>query len=131
VAKWWLWVGVPLAALCFSVGSSSAAYTTSCANPPGAPDPNTITDDAIETRNLRIEYAAGCMAVTERLAAIHAQLSVVDPEDSATVAQRVSLVPSDRQRLDLAWWALWALVGLTLCLLFANKWHSAWRFLRE
>ncbi len=129
--KWLLWVGVPVAAALFLVQSSYAAYVNACPAGPGAPDTGTLTDDAIETRNLRIEAAQSCAAILERLEVVAASLATTDAEDAATVAQRVSLAPSDRQRLDLAWWGVWGLVGLTLCLLFSNKWHSAWRFLRE
>jgi len=33
---------------------------------------------------------------------------------------------ADSDRLDLAWWGTWALVGLVLVLLFAPSWFRAW-----
>lgn len=118
--------------------SASAAYSLSCSSPPGAPGPGEITDDAIETRNQRIEDAANCAALAERLetvyggiASLDERLAALDEAAPGTAAQRVALAAADRQRLDLMWWGMWGLVGLTFVLLFSSKWHSAWRFLRE
>jgi hypothetical protein len=124
--------------LFFVTEDASAAYSYSCSTPPGSPSPEEITDDAIETRNQRIEDAANCAALAERLetvyggiASLDERLAALDDAAPGTAAQRVALAAADRQRLDLMWWGMWGLVGLTLVLLFSSKWHSAWRFLRE
>jgi hypothetical protein len=76
-----------------------------------------------------------CIALAERLEALvaetEAQTALMSGAGPSEVSGTVALSTDDRDRLDLMWWAAWALVGLTLCMLLAQKWHSAWRFLRE
>lgn len=110
--------------------SASAAYTYSCAVAPSPAGPGDLADDAIETRAQRIDDAGNCAAIVERLEAVTAQLSQLDSEDGATTAQRVSLAPRDRERLDLAWWGIWGIVGLMLVGLFAPQWQRAFAFWR-
>lgn len=119
------------ACLFVATEDADAAYAAACSSPPAAPAPEEITDDAIETRNQRIEDAANCEALAERLAAIDARLAALDDAAPGTAAQRVALSRADRDRLDLAWYGAWATVGLLLVVLVAQKWYGAWRFLRE
>lgn len=43
------------------------------------------------------------------------------------VSGTVALSDSDRERLDLAWWGSWALVGLVFVLILAPRWFAAFR----
>lgn len=123
-------VVVAVGLLLVTEDAGAAVYTAECASPPGSPEPGEITDDAIETRNQRIEDAANCAAIVERLESVAAQLAQLDPEDGATTAQRVALAPRDRERLDLAWWGIWGIVGLMIVGLFAPQWSRAFAFWR-
>jgi hypothetical protein len=40
----------------------------------------------------------------------------------------VALDPDTTQRLDLTWWGIWALTGLTLVLLIAPAWRRVFRW---
>lgn len=51
--------------------------------------------------------------------------------DSGGAGGAVALSDDDRERLDLIWWGVWGTVGFLAVLLFAQKWHVAWRFMRE
>lgn len=54
--------------------------------------------------------------------------------DGAPVEENPTLVAlsaADRERLDLTWWGLWALIGLTLALMVAPMFHHSWRFWRD
>lgn len=48
------------------------------------------------------------------------------------VCERVTYIaeqqPDMAHRLDLIWWGIWGLVGLTLVLLIAPRWQRAWEF---
>lgn len=85
-----LCVGVVAVCAVTLVGRAAAApsFSNVCPNPPGAPDPGTITDDAIETRNLRIEALAVCVVLTERLdyLALHAERDTDVQTDLRTTA---------------------------------------------
>lgn len=84
---------------------------------------------------------ASCIALAERLEATvlaseNVLAAVQDVETavaagSGPVSGTVALASDDRDRLDLAWWGMWALVGIMLAGLFAQKWHNSWRFTRE
>lgn len=114
----------------FRVGQAAAAtYVNACHDAPA--DATSSTDAAIEVRELNQAAAADCLAITERLAAIDARLEAMDDATPGTAAQRVALSAPDRERLDLAWYGMWAVVGLLLVLLVSQKWYGAWRFLRE
>lgn len=63
--------------------------------------------------------------------AMHVIVDECDSCGGGGAGGEVSLSASDRERLDLGWWGAWATVGLLLVLLFAQKWHGAWRFMRE
>ena len=39
-----------------------------------------------------------------------------------------TLSPSDHDALNLTWWGIWALVGLVLVLLIADRWFKAWSY---
>lgn len=79
--------------------ADAAVYSSACPSAPGSPDPGTITDDAIETRNQRIADVAICEAITERLAAIVAFMEAQD-DATGTTAQKVALSVADRERVD-------------------------------
>lgn len=46
---------------------------------------------------------------------------------SQIVSGTVALSDEDRERADLTWWGMWALVGLTLTLIAAPRWFAAFR----
>jgi hypothetical protein len=117
-----------LASLVVLPGRADAAVVTDCRADPG-PIAGTITNDAaIEVHDLHRSEAQNCAAITERLDELLTAINSAD--DPTTPATRVSLVQADRDRLSLAALGPWALVGLTICLLFAQPWFAAWRFLR-
>lgn len=62
-----------LALLVVSGASAAPSFVAVCPDPPGAPAPDEITDDAIETRNQRIADVAICEAYVERLEFLAAQ----------------------------------------------------------
>jgi len=107
---------------------AAAAYVTDCRADPGVIAPEITNDAAIEVHDLHRSEAQNCEAITERLEAIASAINSAD--DPTTPATRVSLVKADRDRLTLSAFGPWALLGITICLLFASKWHSSWRFLR-
>jgi hypothetical protein len=57
--------------------------------------------------------------------------TVVQTTPGTTVTNEVlvrgDLSADDQHRLDLAWWGVWALVGLGLVALIAPLWYRAWR----
>lgn len=107
-------VALAFMAVCVTMPTRAAAasYTLDC--PP--------TDDA-------------CLALAERLEAVVSELEtqtgILGDASPTSVDGTVALSQGDRDRFDLMWWGQWAVVGLTLALLFAGKWHGSWRFMRE
>lgn len=126
-----LCVTVAVALFVVTASAEAATYTNVCPNAPGAPEPESINDDAIETRNQRIADVAICVALAERIETMVARLEALDDAAPGTAAQRVALAPKDRERLDFLALAAWGTVGLLLVLVVAQKWYGAWRFLRE
>jgi len=125
-------VVVVLAALAALVGAAGAAaqtYTNACPDMP--PDLESATDDAIETREQGQRDVTICLAVTERLEALVALQAAAVEDDATTAAQRVALAPVDRNRLDLSWFGVWAVVGTLWVLLIAPLFVRAFRFWRE
>lgn len=87
--------------------------------PAACPDPAGLTGDALAT-------AQSCQALSDRLDAANGYLSTISAgSGSATVSGTVALAPDDAHRLDLAWWGMWALVGLVLVLIVAPRWYAA------
>lgn len=104
-------------------------FTVACHEPP--PDMGGTVDDAIETREQRQEQAQDCAALVERLEAIYfLQLDAIESETTAS-AQRVALAPVDRNRLDLTWMGVWAMVGVSFGLLVAPMMQRAFRWWQE
>lgn len=50
--------------------------------------------------------------------------------DPCLVQVAATLSADDQGRLDLLWWGIWGLVGLTLVLMVAGPWFRSWRMLR-
>jgi len=111
--------------------ADAATYVLDCSTAPPPSPPGEITDDAIETRNQRIEDAANCAALAERLETLVALIEAQADSAPGTAAQRVALTTIDRNRLDLAWWGVWATVGLLFSLLVAPMMQRAFRWWRE
>jgi hypothetical protein len=119
--------GVAVAAL--AAPSAQAQALPACPDMP--PDLVSATDDAIETREQGQRDVTICLAVTARLdRLVTLQEEAVDSE-TTTAAQRVALAPVDRNRLDLTWWGVWALVGTTFGLFAGSHLLRAFRFWRE
>jgi len=95
------------------------------------PDLVSATDDAIETREQGQRDVTICLAVTERQDALVALQEAAIEDETTTQAQRVALAPVDRNRLDLAWWGSWAIVGTLWALLVAPMMQRAFRWWRE
>jgi hypothetical protein len=108
-----------------------ATYTVDCATAPPPSPPGEITDDAIETRNQRIEDAQNCAALAERLETLVALTEAAADTAPGTAAQRVALSTADRNRLDLSWWGVWAVVGTAWALMLAPMFQRAFRWWRE
>lgn len=120
--------GVAAAALVTSLPAQAQALPA-CPDMP--PDLVSATDDAIETREQGQRDVTICLAVTARLdRLVTLQEEAVDSE-TTTAAQRVALAPVDRNRLDLTWYGVWALVGCTLGLFAGSQLLRAFRFWRE
>jgi hypothetical protein len=84
-----------------------------------APPPCPPTDDA-------------CAALAARLDTVHTDLTALDSDLTASagapVSGTVALDTDATQRLDLLWWGVWGLVGLTLVLIFAPAWRRAFQW---
>jgi hypothetical protein len=96
-------VGLAGATICL-LGSrvhdaAGATYSTSCDPPPAHATSSTLTDEGIETRELRIETAHDCAATLERLELIESDLAQLADAttDPTQPAQRVALSAADRQ----------------------------------
>jgi hypothetical protein len=124
---------VVLALLAFlalgATGASAATYSVNC------PDPSTLyggtVDAAVEVSHLRQEEEQSCAAIAERLEAVVSLLEAQNDEAATPTATRVALAPDDRDRLDLMWWGMWALVGLTFVLIVSPLMQSAFRWWQE
>jgi hypothetical protein len=97
---------------------------------PGIQNYESISDNAIETRHLRAETYQNCQSELTRLDALRASVdSMADATtDPTQPAQRVALSGSDRERMDLAWWGVWAAVGVGLALLVLPRLFARFRF---
>jgi len=130
-----------------SVGVLTYALPAGAAPPPKAAEftndcPSDDGGDSQETLAIK----ASCRATAERLEALQTS---IDAQDYATVlasidgkldsplavtcdetcvnsAVEATLSDEDHHRLDLMWWGVWAIVGLTLVLLIATPWYRAW-----
>jgi len=81
-------VGVLVALVCGTLFFVPSAYAVGCVDP--GPIATSITNDAaIEVHGLRRETADNCAATLESLTAL-------------------------KDRMDLIWWGIWAIVGVTL-----------------
>ena len=107
----------------------AAVFVNPCPDMP--PDLISATDAAIETREQGQRDVTICLAVTERLEFIAELQEAAIEDETTTAAQRVALAPVDRNRLDLSWWGVWAVVGTLWVLLIAPMFARAWRFWRE
>jgi hypothetical protein len=77
------------------------------------------------------------VAACERLTYIASEISTIDDSTAATagnsgapVSGTVALDANASDRLDLAWWGVWAVAGLLLALIVAPMFTSSFRFLR-
>jgi hypothetical protein len=63
---------------------------------------------------------------------VHDDLTTLDGDvtsgSSTPVSGTVALDSDATQRLDLLWWGVWGLVGLTLVLIFAPAWRRAFQW---
>lgn len=69
-----------------------------------------------------------CLAVATRLDTL---VGKVDALEGSLQSPGVALEPSAMERLDLAWWGAWAIVGLLLALIVAPLMQHAFRWWRE
>jgi hypothetical protein len=122
-------VGAVIAAALVVAPVAGAQYVNACPDMP--PDLVSATDDAIETREQGQRDVTICLAVTERQDALVALQEAAIEDETTTQAQRVALAPVDRNRLDLAWWGSWAIVGTLWALLVAPMMQRAFRWWRE
>jgi hypothetical protein len=85
---------------------TSSAFAATPACPP--------TDDA-------------CSALAGRLDTLHDDLTTLDADLTASAGEPVSgtvaLDPDTTDRLDLAWWGMWAVAGLLLLQIIAPAWR--------
>jgi hypothetical protein len=67
-------------------------------------------------------------ATAEIDAKLDGPLSVTCDATCASSATTATLSTSDHDALNLTWWGIWALVGLMLVLLIADRWFKAWSY---
>lgn len=108
-----------------------AQVAVPCAEAPAPVSPTGLADDAIETRNQRIDDAQNCEAIIARLDSMYALQEAAVEDDATSGAQRVALAPVDRNRLDLSWWGTWALLGTFWAVFAGFLLLQAFRFWRE
>lgn len=86
------------------------------ADPTPCPDVSTA-----DSSPAAAEYAS-CAAIVSHLDRVDTDVTA---SSGAPVSGTVALSADDAHRLDLAWWGMWALVGLVLVLLIAPRWFRA------
>jgi hypothetical protein len=65
-----------------------------------------------------------CQVVIERDAYMASELSAID----AAMSAQADALPDNAHRSDLAWWGVWALVGLAFVSLIAAPWWRAFNY---
>jgi hypothetical protein len=123
-------VSVLVAGLIFFGGSerasASVTYTTTC---PGGDAACLALAERLESIDAAVrslptaDHSAALASIDGKLTG---PLSVTCDATCASSATTATLSDEDHHRLDLAWWGVWALVGLAFVGLIAAPWYRAW-----
>lgn len=97
--------------------ASAATYTNDC---PAADDACKALAERSAQTNDELELLA------DKLDALHADLTTTP--GTTDIAGTVALSSDDAERLDLVWYGVWLLAGITLVLIVAPMFVKAFRF---